>query len=470
MNRRWAWLTWTATMLAGGIFAEEDWPRFRGPNGSGVSDTTGLPVEFGPAKNLLWKTAVPFSRSSPIIAGKRIFLTAVEGEKLITLCLDRSTGRIQWRREIVRPRAMPIYKANDGASPTPVSDGTSVYAFFPDLGLVSFGPDGNERWRLPLGPYDTFYGLAASPILAGDTLLLVCDARKKPFLIAVDAGSGKTRWRVERTDTRYEGYTSPIIYEPEGGRAQVIVLGAHRIDAYKVATGERQWWIRGLGYFPVGSPALGKGVVVASTYGSDTPAGPTFDEFLKKLDSNHDGRLSPEELRAEKEMADQFGAFDYNSDGFIDRDEWDLMRNGAVGKYGLVGVRLGGRGDLTQTAVAWHEKKTYPSVTSPLIYQNVLYVIKTGGIIGSMDPVTGEIFKIDRTKDAIEDYYSSPVAADGKVIFVSENGKVTVLKSGRQWEVLAVNDLGEECQTTPAIAGGKIFTRTRSALYCFGKK
>jgi hypothetical protein len=210
--------------------------------------------------------------------------------------------------------------------------------------------------------------------------------------------------------------------------------------------------------------------VVASTYGSDTPAGPTFDEFLKKLDSNHDGRLSPEELRAEKEMADQFGAFDYNSDGFIDRNEWDRMRNGAVGKYGLVGVRLDGHGDVTSTAVAWHEKKTYPGVTSPLIYQNVLYVVKTGGIIGSMDPITGEIFKIDRTKDAIEDYYSSPVAADGKVILVSENGKVTVLKAGRQWEVLAVNDLAEECHTTPALAAGKIFIRTRSALYCFGKK
>jgi outer membrane protein assembly factor BamB len=275
---------------------------------------------------------------------------------------------------------------------------------------------------------------------------------------------------VERSDIRFEGYASPVIYGPQGQPAQVIVLGAHRIDAYAVATGERLWWVRGLGYFPIGSPVLGKGVVVVSTYGSDTPMGPAYEDLLKKLDTNGDGRVSREECRADKEIGDQFGAMDFNNDGFLDRDEWELLRNGAVGDYGLVAVRLGGRGDLTQTSVAWREKKTYPNITSPLIYKDVLYVIKTGGIIGSMDPLNGQIFKVERAKDAMEEYYSSPVAADGKVIFTNEAGKVAVLKAGEQWEILAVNDLGEECYATPAIAGGKIFIRTRSALYCFGKK
>ena len=105
-----------------------------------------------------------------------------------------------------------------------------------------------------------------------------------------------------------------------------------------------------------------------------------------------------------------------------------------------------------------------------MIYKDVLYLVQTGGIIGSMNPLTGEVFKIDRTKDAMEDYYSSPVAADGRIFLVSEAGKVTVLKAGAQWEILAVNDLGEDCQATPAIAGGRIFIRTRNALWCFGKK
>ena len=460
----------TAVLAVSAIAAAEDWPRFRGPNGSGISDSTGLPVEFGPKKNLLWKTAVPFSRSSPVIAGDRVFLTAAEGGKLITLCLDRASGRIQWRREIAPPRVAPVFKLNDSASPTPASDGKNVYAFFPDLGLVSFGPDGNERWRVPLGPFDTFYGLSASPILVGDIVLLLCDARTKPFLIAVDAATGKTRWRVERTDTHYEGYASPAIYQPESGPAQVIVLGAHRIDAYEVATGERVWWVRGLGYFPIGSPVLGKGVVVISTYGSDTPAGPAFDELLKKFDANHDGRLSPDEVRSDKDMSESFGAMDYNSDGFILREEWDKMRNGAVGKYGLLGVRLGGRGDVTETAIAWNEKKNYPSVASSLIYKDVLYAVRSGGIVAALDPLTGESLKVDRVKDAMEEYWASPVAADGKVMLVNEPGKVTVLKAGAKWEVLAVNALEDDCYATPAIAGGRIYVRTRGALWCFGAK
>jgi len=147
---------WMAASLGVGSAAADDWPRFRGPNGSGVSESINLPVEFGSAKNLAWKIAVPFGRSSPVIGGNHIFLTAIEGEKLVTLCLVRGTGRIAWRREIIRPRATPIYKTNDAATPSPVTDGTNVYVFFTDLGLASYGPDGNERWRLPLGRFRPF--------------------------------------------------------------------------------------------------------------------------------------------------------------------------------------------------------------------------------------------------------------------------------------------------------------------------
>ena len=472
MRPIWFRLTASLVLLAGSVAAADDWPRFRGPNGSGVSSSTGIPAEFGPAKNLLWKTALPFSHSSPVVTGDRIFLTATEGEMLITLCLDRKTGRVRWRREIARPRATPIYRANDGATPSPVTDGKNVYVFFLDLGLVSYGPNGKERWRLPLGPFDTFYGLASSPILSGNTLLLLCDARSKPFLIAVDAVSGQQRWRVERTEVRFEGYTSPVIYEPAGGPAQVVVVGANRVDAYAVATGDHIWWVRGLAFFPVGSPVLGNGVVLFSTYGADTPMGPTFESLLK-YDSNGDGRLTRQEFSVDKdmqEMADQFGALDPNSDGFLDRAEWETLRNGAVGNYGLVAVRLGGRGDLTEGGIVWREKKTFPNMPSAILYQDVLYIVKTGGIIASMDPLTGQAFKVERTKEAMEEYYSSPVAADDKVFFIGESGKVTVLKAGPQWEILAVNDLGEEVFATPAIAAGRIFVRTRNALYCFGKK
>jgi outer membrane protein assembly factor BamB len=449
-------------LLAAAAAAQRDWPRFRGPDGSGVSETTGLPVEFGPAKNVLWKTNVPFGRSSPVVARGRVFLTACEEGKLITMALDATSGRVLWRREIVPPRTTPIFKHNDAASPSPATDGANVYAFFPDLGLVSFSVEGKERWRLPLGPFDTFYGLASSPVLAGGLVLQICDARANPFLIAADASTGEIRWRVERKEIRFEGYATPVLWKPRQGPEQLIVLGANRVDAYEAATGKHTWWKSGLGAFPVGSPVTSSDTVLFTTFGGDTPMGPAFEEWLKK-DADGDGRVSRDEAQYE-----EFGAIDANNDGYIDRAEWDRLRSASVGDYGLIALRLRGRGDLPPSSVAWRNNKTYDSIPTPLIYQDVFYLVRGGGIIASLDPATGEPFKIDRTKQAMETYYSSPVAADGKVYFTSESGKITVVKAARQWEILAVNDLAEECWATPALAAGRIFVRTRSALYGFG--
>jgi outer membrane protein assembly factor BamB len=451
--------------VAAGTPAGQEWPRFRGPNGSGVSDTTGLPAAFGPETNLVWRTPLPFSRSSPIVAGDRVFLTAAEGDTLLTICLDRASGRERWRRGIVRSRVTPVYKLNDAASPSPVTDGVNVFAFFPDFGVVSFDAEGRERWRLPLGPFDTFYGLGASPILAGDTLLLVCDTRTKAFLIAVDARSGAPRWRVERTHIRFEGHASPVLWEPKGEPAQVIVLGVNRLDAYSVASGDRLWWIRGLAFLPVASPIIDRGLVLVSTWGSDAPSGPSFKELLKS-DANGDGRVA----RDEAKDFDEFGAVDKDNDGFIYEREWDELLKAGVGDYGMIAIRPGGRGDRTETAVAWRDKRNYSTLPTSLIYKDVLYIVKSGGIIVSLDPQTGQVFKVDRSKDALGEYYASPVAADDKVFLISDAGKVTVLRAGRQWEILAVNDLGEETYATPAIAGGRIFIRTRHALYCFERK
>lgn len=438
----------------------QDWSRFRGPNGQGVSETTGLPSEFGPSKNLLWKTDLPPGHSSPVIAGNRIFVTGSEGDKLITICLDADTGRTLWRRDLTRARVSPIYKPNLPATPSPVTDGKNVYVFFAEFGLLSYDSSGRERWRLPLGPFDTFYGLGASPTLAGDTLLLNCDTKTKAFLMAVDSASGRIRWRIARPDV-FDGYASPVVWEK-----QVLILGSSRVDAYALSTGEHVWSVRGLASLPVGSPALGPGLAYVATWGSDTPAGPAWEDWIKK-DTDNDGRLSKEETKF-----DEFGAIDRNGDGFLDRAEWDGLRNLSAGDYGMVAVRLTpeARGDITASAIAWRDKKNYDSMTTPLVYRDVLYVVKRGGIIASLSPQTGEPFKVDRTKEAMEGYFASPVAADGKVFLVSESGKVTVLKAGQQWEILAVNDLGEPVFATPALAGGRIVIRTQRALYSFATR
>ncbi len=223
--------------LAYGAAMAADWTQFRGPNSSGVADDTGLPVEFGPNKNVIWKTTLPPGHSSPVFSKQHIFVTAHEGEKLFTFALDRSSGRIAWRREIPRARKQELHKANDPASPSPVTDGRNVYVFFTDFGVMSFGPDGDERWGLPLGPFNNPFGMGTSPVLAGNTLLVNCDSETGSFFIAIDRDTGKVRWRVERPEfTR--GFATPVLYQPPNGGQEVLVAGSGQLTSYAVGTGK----------------------------------------------------------------------------------------------------------------------------------------------------------------------------------------------------------------------------------------
>ena len=443
-----------------------EWLQFRGPNGTGVAEGVTLPAEFSATKNLAWKTEVPFARSSPIVTADRVFLTGSEGDKLITLALDRKTGKVLWRRDVVRARHMTIYKANDAASPSPVSDGKNVFVFFAELGLISYGPDGKERWRVPLGPFNSFYGMAGSPVVAGNTLLMVCDHRTNSFIIALDARTGKELWKTSRTN--FEGYSTPAIYKPKDGPAQVIVLGSQSVDAYSLDKGTRLWWVSRVGSYPKGVPVVGTDMVYVLAEGADQPFFPPFEETLKKSDADKDQRIHRDEMKSEPEAVEHFGWLDANNDGYVDRAEYDFVRNSTALGHGLTAVRLAGQGDLTSSNVVWHMEKGYPNIPAPLIYHGVMYLMKEGGIVSSVDPANGKILKQGRTPEALEAYYASPVAADGKVFVASASGKVTVLKADAQWEILATNDLDEEVWATPAIAGSNIFIRTSKALYSFG--
>ena len=447
--------------------ATNEWLRFRGPNGTGVAEGFTLPTEFGSNKNLVWKTSVPFARSSPVVTADRVFLTASEGDKLITLALNRKTGKILWRRDVARARHMPIYRANDAASPSPVSDGKNVFAFFAELGLIAYGPDGTERWRVPLGPFNSFYGMGGSPVIAGNTLVMVCDQRTNSFIIAVDARNGKVLWKKDRPNQ--EAFSTPAIYTPKNGPSQIIVAGSYTLDAYSLDKGERLWWITKIGTYPKGVPIIGTDMIYVTADGADEPFFPPFDESLKQFDKDKDQRIQREEAKSNAEAYDHFGWMDSNSDGFIDRTEYEFVRTSSAGGHGLTAIRLGGQGDLTSTNVVWRVKKSYPSIPAPLVYRGVMYLMKEGGIVTSLNPATGEVLKMGRTPDALEDYFASPVAADGKVFLVSASGKVTVLKADAQWEILKVNDLGEEVWATPAIAGGNLYIRTRNTLYSFGQ-
>ncbi|HZI47363.1 MAG TPA: PQQ-binding-like beta-propeller repeat protein, partial [Pyrinomonadaceae bacterium] len=228
------------------VLAGDEWSQFRGPNGTGVSETKGLPSEFGPNKNVIWKTELPSGHSSPVLTRDRIFVTAHDKDKLFVIALDRQTGKILWQREVPRAHAGRLQNVNGPASPSPVTDGTNVYVFFQDFGMLSYDLNGKERWKLPLGPFNMFYGFGASPILVDDKVILPVDQdNPASYLIAVDKNSGKLRWKVERPVV-ISGYSTPIVYQPKQGAKQIIIPESFQLSAYSVADGKRVWWVRGL--------------------------------------------------------------------------------------------------------------------------------------------------------------------------------------------------------------------------------
>src|SRR5580700_7273110 len=180
------------------VCARGQWTQFRGPNSSGVDSAAGYPVEFSPSKNVVWKMAIPYGQSSPVLAGGRVYLTASESDKLLTFCLEAKTGRELWRREIPRKKPQAIFRANDPASPTPVGDENGVVVFFAEFGLAAYSPEGKDLWSAPLGPFKNFYGMAASPILAGGLIVQVIDQQSGSYLLALDRKTGQQRWRTQR--------------------------------------------------------------------------------------------------------------------------------------------------------------------------------------------------------------------------------------------------------------------------------
>jgi outer membrane protein assembly factor BamB len=458
-----------AAALLWGIEASAEWAQFRGPNGSGVGAGAGYPSEISP-KTLRWKTAAPFGQSSPVVVAGRVYLTASEGGRLLTICLDAGTGKELWKREIKPERWHKLYKANDPASPTPAADASGVYAFFPDFGLVAYSADGKERWKAPLGPFKNFYGMAASPILAGESLILVCDQQSGSYIVAVDRKTGRPRWRRERPQATV-GWATPMVFRPADGPAQLVVLGSTRVDSYYLETGEPRWWTPVGTSGALGTPVASGDSLFVSTLAANEPWMPTFESVLAQYDKNKDSLLSEAEFSADKEMGEHFGWVDANSDGIVNAEEWGTARTMGMGEYGAVAIRPGGRqGQLEASAVQWRFKKNLPFIPAPLAYQNILYLVKDGGVVTSLDAASGKLLKEGRSREAAGEYHASPVAADGKVFLASVEGKVSVLSAGGEWQVLGVSDLGDEIHATPALSGGRVYVRTRGSVQCFETK
>ena len=461
--------------VAAAAATDTDWSRFRGPNGSGISETKNLPAEFGPEKNVIWKVDLPQGYSSPIIHDNRIFLTGVRDQNLLTIAVDRTTGKVLWERVAPRDRTEKLDKRNRPAAASAATDGQYVSVFFGDYGLVTYDVNGKELWKQPLGPFNNIYGMGASPVIVDDKVVLPIDQSTNSFVAAWDKKTGKELWRTPRPEAK-SGHSTPIVWTAPNKQKQILLPGSFLLTAYDPKNGKKLWWVGGLSFEMKSTPVIKGDTLYINGFGSpeNNPGQkvtviPTAEAF--KADADANGKLAREEMPNDHARRMGVAFADLDGDRMLSRDEWDYYKAAMDSDNGILAIRLGGSGDMTEKSVRWKYHRGIPQLPSPLIYQNVLYMVNDGGgIVTMLNPDTGELLKQGRLPGQSDTFYASPVAGDGKVYIPSEKGQVFVLPPGPNLEPLAVNDLGDGIYATPALVDSRIYLRTRNTLYCFGLK
>lgn len=390
-----------------------DWPQFRGPAGDGHSAEKGVPIEWTTTKNVVWKREVPGAGwSSPVVAAGRVYLTtAVEDGKHLSfrvLCLNAADGKIAWNVEVFRhekAKAPRIHGKNSHASPTPLVDAGRLYVHFGHQGTACLDLDGAIVWKNDSLGYSPVHGNGGSPILVDGLLVFSTDGATIREVVALDAGSGKLRWRTKRSGSPGQpfSFSTPQIITV-AGQKQILSPGSDMLGAYDPADGKEIWRVRYRGYSVIPKPIFTHGLVILST---------SFD--------------APE----------------------------------------VLAVRPDGQGDVTDTHIVWRLNKGAPHTPSPLCVGDELYLVSDAGLGSCLDLRTGKVHWQKRLGG--NGYSASPVYADGKIYFQSEEGLATVVKPGTTYVQLARNPLGERTLASYAVADGSLFIRTATHLYRIGK-
>ena len=454
----------------------EDWPQFRGHNATGVSqESKDLPITFSREEKVLWSAELGEGIACPIIsAGKVIATTMLDEHTFGVLCFDAATGKKLWHQELDTGPTPSITSPNTQASSTPAADGQRVYVYFSTIGLLAYDlTTGEQIWKYTTPPsfYLLGWGDAQSPIVYQDMVIFSRDDDLAPFLVALDKYTGEVRWKTERSEM-LGGYAVPVICTADG-QTDIVVAGSGKLKGYNPKTGEERWTCNTLFRTIMTSPAVVDDVIYISvqSYG-DT------DRVLKLAllqwrDTNQDGKLSKDEFN--EAFWKKFDNGDKNQDGFLVDEEIDDAFQASTNMVGggntIQAVRGGGKGDVTKTHVLWNIENTSPSnITSPLVDDGRVFVVKKGGLSASFDAKTGDTVYLKKRIRNFGNYYASPISGDGKIFVQGENGFLVVLRQGPMVEVLAKNYLGDSVVATPAIAAGRIYVRTRKTLFCFSEE
>lgn len=447
------------------------WPQFRGNNASGrAAGDAALPTQIGPETNVVWSVEVPSGHSSPVVYGDRIYLTAVEDERLWTLALDRSSGKELWRQEAPHDSLEEIHTIGSYAQPTPVTDGQYVVSLFGSSGLYAYDRDGKQQWHMPLGPFSNNFGAGSSPIMVDDWVILNQDHDTDSFLAALDKSSGDIVWRTDRSEFP-RSYATPVIWNNNGKR-QIVIAGTLRIVGYDLMTGKEAWTVTGISRIVNMTPTVGPDgnlFVAAWAPGGDDSNRIDVSPFASVIerDTNGNGTLEEDETPPGP-IKMRFNQIDRDKNGHISEQEYESMRGVFDAAHNvMVAIRPGGIGDITESHVSWRHDRSLPYVPSPVVYDGVVFFVKNGGIVSSLDAETGKTLKTARVSGTAN-YYASPVAGDEKIYLLSQRGEISVISAEGKWEELASAEFGEEAFATPALVDGRIYLRTAGHLYCFG--
>lgn len=435
MRRNWtAALAAAALMMAAGAgTAQENWPQWRGPDQNNIAPSADPPVTWSESENILWKAALPsWSGSSPIVWGEKVFVMSPSkpepgageqekagGDALLLLCLSKQDGGTLWEREVAVGNA--LFNKQNNTSPTPVTDGTHVWALTGSGVIAALDMDGNVVWRKNIpaqyGEFGLNFGYASSPVLYGGNVIIQVlhgyrtDAPS--YLLALDGATGEERWRVERpTDAPKEApdaYNTPTLLKGKDGD-QLILSGGDCVTGHDPGTGAEKWRAYGLN--------------------------PRNDEYNRII------------------------ATVAAADGMV----FAPSR-----KKPLIAVRADGAGDVSATHVVWKwEQAGGPDVPTPLCDGRFFYMVDDRGVATCLEPKTGAvIWGPERTAPGTVS--ASPLLAGGRLYITNEDAVTTVMAAGPSFKILATNKLdGGNTLSSFAVSGDRLFLRTASHLYCIG--
>ena len=424
----------------------QDWPSFRGPGASGVSDGQNLPVRWDAQRrvNVLWKTELHgLAHSSPVVWGDRVFLTTAVSSKpgatfkpglygegtasddlsahqWKVICLERATGKVLWERTAYQgvPKEKRHIKSTY-ANATPATDGRVVVAFFGSQGLYAYSLAGDLLWKRDLGRFDVGaydapefeWGTASSPILYKDLVIVQCDQQKGSFITALDAKTGATVWRTERNELPSWG--TPAIF-PTKARAELVTNGSNFIRGYDPASGKELWRLGGSSKITAPTPVASDDLIIVAS--GRRPEAPIF-----------------------------------------------AIRAGANGDITLPS------GQSSSQWVAWSKGQRGPYMPTPLIYGDYVYILGNAGIFDCYALADGQEIYRQRIPDAGSGFSASPVESDGKIYLSGEDGEIVVVKAGPKFELLARNDMADPVMATPAISGGMMIIRSQHYVWAIGQ-